>query len=284
MTSDISCCEKSSTSPLISCSGICRRAFHCKCVGFSANLRDRVMEGGNGLFWYCEQCRNDSTARYVAKFLKYKELFNGFMNQLKNLESQVASASSEINSISEKIPDALMPPVPNIILSPATPSADTASVGSEFPPPPSTVNSVAQPAPGVPENVAGPSSSAATSSNPLGLAVVLPAPRKKAVFLSRFSPDTTEDQLLAHVKHKCSSSPHASNLFCRKLTSRFRPSSEALISSFKLFVPLELFDAICCDSFWPVGVLVKEFVPRTVKLPAATEDFSACPTTQPQPL
>lgn len=283
---EISCCERPLNSPLISCSGICGKAFHCKCVGFTANVRDKIMEGGNGLFWYCEECRSHTTALYVAKFLKYKDLFTGFMNQLKILESRVSGVSSEINSLTADIPDSLLPSPPSILLSPPTPAADTDKVSKEFPSPHGNSPSINQALQGT---VSEPSTSTVSqdnesaSSNPTGLVVVTPAPRNRVIFLSRLSPDTTEDQLLAHVKLKYSSSPLASQFFCRKITSRMRPQSEALLASFKLFAPPELFEAVCSRRFWPDGVLVKEFIPRTVRLPAASQDFPTLPSLQQQP-
>lgn len=216
----------------------------------------------------------------MAKVLKYQDLFNGFMNQLKQLESKVASASSEINCITATIPDSLLPQPPNIVLSPATPGADTADVNNVFLP---TLTSALQ------SNIASPSTSTASpvaasdTLNPAGLVVVSPTHRNKVVFLSRFSPNTTVEQLLTHVKSKCSNTPHTSKLICHKITSRIRPPSEALISSFKMFVPPELFETVCSATFWPSGVLVKEFVPRTVTLPALSENFPLRPATQQPP-
>lgn len=280
-----SCCGKAINSPTLSCSGICQKFFHAKCVALTGPMRDAIMKGGNGLFWYCQECRDQAAALYVSKILKYRELLNGFMNQLKNLESQVASASADISSVSESIPDSLLRNLPNIILSPPTPAADTGSSNYEFPSEQTaqqSTSSTSQTTDGLSPGSSN-SDSANDVLNPVGLVVVPPAPRSKVVFLSRLSPDTTEDQLIAHVKLKCAGLTSASKLVCRKLTSKFRPPSDALLSSFKLFVPSELFDKICNSTFWPTGVLVKEFIPRTVRLPVSPEDFPPLPVSQQPP-
>lgn len=87
-----------------------------------------------------------------------------------------------------------------------------------------------------------------------GLVVV---PPRRMVFVSRLSCDTSVDSIAAFLRSRCEG-------FCDDDCSifKFNYSRPRDISSFRILVPLRLFEIIVEESFWPPGVLVREFVPR----------------------
>lgn len=80
-------------------------------------------------------------------------------------------------------------------------------------------------------------------------------PVRRSVFISRFSPETTVDDINFYLSSRLD---NTSSIACYKLNS----SLSEKLASFKLFVPDNLFKKLVNSNFWPTGALVKEFVHR----------------------
>ncbi|KAL9883440.1 uncharacterized protein ACN427_010777 [Glossina fuscipes fuscipes] len=82
-------------------------------------------------------------------------------------------------------------------------------------------------------------------------------PPRKAIFVSRLAPETSVDNIKGYLATKVPSV----NL---KRVSIFKmaPSQARAISSFKILVQTENSDMLLNKSLWPVGSLIKEFIPR----------------------
>ena len=105
---------------------------------------------------------------------------------------------------------------------------------------------------------------------------LLAVPLRKQVFVSRLHPDTLAEDVIAYIQSKIPNSIITVEKF------KFKYSRE--ISSFKLNVPPELFDTICCSSFWPQDLLVKEFTFKTKSRPTVSLpklNFSTVKPTKP---
>lgn len=85
-------------------------------------------------------------------------------------------------------------------------------------------------------------------------------PPRKSVFVSRFSSDTTIEDIDYYLKSKLVSNANIS-------TYKFSYSQPRSIASFKITVPFDIFDKVLDPCFWPDNALVREFVykenPRT---------------------
>lgn len=103
--------------------------------------------------------------------------------------------------------------------------------------------------------------SSAPSTRPLestpvsGDLVVVPP--RKTIFISRLSSDTSIENIVNYVKLNFS---EFNDNDCRIL--KFNYSGPRDISSFRIIVPVKVFGVLSEQSFWPDGVLVKEFIPR----------------------
>lgn len=82
-------------------------------------------------------------------------------------------------------------------------------------------------------------------------------PPRRTVFVSRLSADTTVDRIVNYIK---SHSPQFNDSDGRVL--KFNNYQNRDISSFKIIVPDKLFRILIEQSFWPMGVLVREFTRR----------------------
>lgn len=79
-------------------------------------------------------------------------------------------------------------------------------------------------------------------------------PPRKTVFATRFHYDTTVDEIKNFIKTKFNDKL-PENVLIFKINSRNR-------ASFKIIVPVELFDLIVNPIFWPKNALVREFIYR----------------------
>lgn len=85
------------------------------------------------------------------------------------------------------------------------------------------------------------------------------APAKKMVFVSRFDPQTTAEDLNSYIKSKIDGDFYLKTF---KLKSSYSESR----SSFKIIVPQDIFDKIIRYDFWPKKAFVKEFVDKADNL------------------
>lgn len=114
-----------------------------------------------------------------------------------------------------------------------------------------TVSSSAQPINTVQTKKSG-SSAAQPNLAPRQLRVVRP---RRTIFISRLAPDSIDLDLIHYVNSKFG---ETLDIHCVKIN----PIRARGISSFRLTVPYELFDKIVDPEFWPLGILVREFVHR----------------------
>ena len=103
-------------------------------------------------------------------------------------------------------------------------------------------------------SVAGTSNSLQPGQRPLSM-----APTRKMVFVSRFAPDTSAEDINHYIKSKIDG-----NFFlrCYKLRSAFSESR----SSFKIVVEESMFHRLISREFWPANAFVKEFLERSENL------------------
>lgn len=89
-----------------------------------------------------------------------------------------------------------------------------------------------------------------------GIHNLVVVPPRRIVFLSRLASDTTVDDIGDFIRSNYASISDDIAIF------KFNYSQPRDISSFKISVPGKFFDEIVNKSFWPDGVLVREFVHR----------------------
>lgn len=82
---------------------------------------------------------------------------------------------------------------------------------------------------------------------------VIPPP--KEIFVSRFAFETTAEDIEYYIKSKFNSNVNIS-------TQKFVYLKARAITSFKITVPVELFEQILDPSFWPVSTYVREYQQR----------------------
>ena len=86
---------------------------------------------------------------------------------------------------------------------------------------------------------------------------VIVGPRRRTVLVSRLSADISVHRITNYIK---SHSPNFNDNDCRVL--KFNNFQNRDISSFKIIVPEMMFNILVKQSFWPMGVLVREFIHR----------------------
>lgn len=83
-------------------------------------------------------------------------------------------------------------------------------------------------------------------------------PPRRTVFVSRFTPVTSVDDIKRFIKENIRLQVNESDFRVFK----FNFSQPRDISSFRIIAPSNLFDVLVDRSFWPPGVIVREFVHR----------------------
>lgn len=106
-------------------------------------------------------------------------------------------------------------------------------------------------------SVSAPSAQSSLSTSDTGNLVVVPP--RKTIFISRLSPDTSVDKIVNFIKLNFS---EFNDKDCKVF--KFNYSEPRDISSFRIIVPRKVFDVLIEQSFWPEGVLVREFIPRNM--------------------
>lgn len=100
----------------------------------------------------------------------------------------------------------------------------------------------------------------------MGDLVVIPP--RRTIFISRLSAETSVDKVIYFIKS------HLSNFNENDLkVFKFNNSQSRDIASFRVLVPEKIFNTLVSNSFWPQGVLVKEFIPRDRPRRAAPVDL-----------
>ena len=252
---------------------ICDEEFHGKCVGLTNSFTVGLRESSNNSRWSCtpcfkkttefaklfRQCRaaflevaKDMTA-LQAKLSKYEDAFKTFSvlnntsdsppRKKKTLRSNSKNKNeATTNQLEPNGVEAMV--VEDIQSSSTVPLLTVSTVDSQ------TVSPSFGPS--VSQKSVSPSTSLSVSPKKL----VAVAPRK-TIFLSRLASDTSENDVIHYIKTKMNNDINeiSVNKFNFKNPNR-------VTSSFKIFVPIDKFNILINNSFWPDNALVKEFIFR----------------------
>lgn len=271
------CTVKNANEKSIFC-WLCNGCAHLKCAGFNGKSFDKLLDPSNGFRWYCWSCRESETDSNILfhetrkSFADLKQCFNLANEKLLEFESMFMDLKSN-NTRPNPSPKRKKPStssnvlgIPNsnedpaIFLSPAqTPTGEINNVEN--------IDAIIERQIGfdiVDDGVAvsgsngalnGEQSTNTNTINLIGNLVVVPP--RRTIFISRLSHDTSVETLEDYLKKMCSD---FNNTDCKVF--KFNYSQPRDISSFKIIVPDKIFHTISMESFWPNGVLVKEFIPR----------------------
>lgn len=289
--------KSNSDQQLLSC-WLCDAHAHWSCAGFNGRTFDTIIDRSKGLRWSCLNCRTLDVdfyrmfrdaklvlSRLTSDFAKVTENFNKMDSLFSSFEYNEGSpkrkktSHSVVNNCSIALPNAsnlisLLSPVvgensaphslPSIVESaPPVDNCVTESNSLTLFPQSDRISGAETPVPMdvpgiVPGNVViggSPGVSAQDSGHAVNLSLVVVPPRR-TVFLSRLSAGTTIDDIGYYLRSKLADLGDDVVIF------KFNFSQPRDISSFKIMVPGKYFDDIVSESFWPEGVLVREYIRR----------------------
>lgn len=269
------CSGRNTNDKLIAC-WLCDDSAHLKCAGFSGKSFDKIIEPSYGFRWFCWKCRETevdfngllheakkSLADIKQDFDLVREKLSKFESKFDNMKWPAGLNSSPKRKRTSIPSNLLSVPMandgPTLFLSPAhTPTVEennqySVGVTSESLVVP-CISEVVEVTSANTDNLVIAAGSNISESTEMDLVVV---PPRKIVFISRLSHDTSVEKISAYLKTKCA---EFNDIDCNVF--KFNYSQPRDIASFKIIVPLKLFNIVANESFWPSGVLVKEFVPR----------------------
>jgi len=269
---------------------LCDNTAHAKCAGVNGRVADLIAED-KGLRWCCTKCRQTDIDIYnvfkharrafsdvgkelqalALKFAEYDRVFNTFKclsspprTPQTPREEAGAPSSVDIHDVDESEDLLLLSPNPDTQPPPITaalPELPNRQQPKEKARPPKIIVSRDS----APQNTLPQSSGntsqenvVATTSAAAQLAQTVPKPLKvvapkKAIFVSRLSPDTTVDDIKHYINSKASK-----NLDLN--ISKFNFAYSRIKASFKIHVPSESFGDIVNPTFWPPNTIVHEYV------------------------
>lgn len=300
MSCSIEDCKVKNEHRLLMC-WLCEKYVHFQCAGFKGRDFDRIVDRSNGLRWSCSNCRSfdinfykllkDAKAGFseISKeFFNLNGKFKMFENLFNNFDLSHFAEASPKRKKSQSCLDvcvgqtAVSPTTPNLsqLFLPSVLNSASELVGEpvgkpagELANPP--VISIAEVDEGTRDKIEGSCGEAdvvsgrvsevmvattgvtvSSITDDVGCGLVVVPPRK-TVFVSRFAADTSEEAIRKFLRSNCPGF-NESDFNVQK----FRFSQPRDISSFKIIVPLKLFDILVEKSFWPVGALVREYIHR----------------------
>lgn len=265
---------------------LCNDCAHLKCAGFNGKSFDKLLDHSNGFRWLCWNCRETETETNFnilfqetrKSFADLKQCFNIVNEKLLKFESMFMDIKFN-NACLNSSPKRKKPLTPSNFLVIPNSNEDPEVFLSPAPIPTGEINNVGNVDANIIEEISerqvglnimddGAAVSGSNGSlngsagiqntntkNLMGSLVVVPP--RKTIFISRLSHDTSVEKLEEYLKNMCSD---FNNTDCKVF--KFNYSQPRDISSFKIIVPDKIFHTIIMESFWPTGVLVKEFIPR----------------------
>lgn len=286
----INCKVKSNSEQQLMCCWLCDTQAHASCAGFNGRQFDMLTDRSNGLRWSCVNCRTLDIDFYrmfrdaKLSIERMKSDFSAGMANLNKMESlfdkfeyiETSPKRKRASKNDKSINTSTLPNTTNLIslLSPVcgnndaqetlpsgSNSAQISAAGSIKSAPSLQADGIQIDSATTPATNASAinSTSAVETSHFGGQKVVhnlVVVPPRKTVFLSRLASDTTIKDIGDFIRTNDSSIGEDFTIF------KFNYSQQRDISSFKISIPGKFFDVVVNKSFWPDGVLVREFEHR----------------------
>lgn len=287
MNSCASCTKAIQADPIL-CAGYCGLAFHSECTGISPECLIEIASG-SGVLWMCGECiefRNNGKIGLIAEL---ESLLSKMMDGVSaSLMAAFTKLREEVLSLksprSPRVYAEVIKASPHQLLT--THSAHRITDGSHSPAqsttqqkPPSHYHARTS------AGTLPPLSKGADTTQGI-IDPILIAPNRTWLFMSRFAPSVTEDNVADMVAARLAL--RKDEIYVRRLVKRDADISTLHFISFKVAVPAEKRVAALSPASWPSNLAFREFqsVPRDVTaapttIPAAPTTFPAVPTSIP---
>lgn len=271
-------CNVSGDERMVSC-WLCMGNYHMKCSNLKARDADALLDASKHLHWTCPDCRiigvefynffksqktefecikNDFIA-LQCKLSKYGELFTNY----KNLENFIASPTHKrrkstkststspnfnfaVKTRSQNLP--VNSQIQNLNVAGQTSNCNPAELTSVTP---STSQKASINAVRVIED-GQPTSPFVAVNSPKPLRTLPARNKRKSIFATRFVFDTSVNDIEAYIKGNIAKELY-NDIQIFKINSRNR-------ASFKILVPVNIFEKIVDPGFWPENTHVREFI------------------------
>ncbi|KFB53643.1 hypothetical protein ZHAS_00021886 [Anopheles sinensis] len=273
-------CQHPTADDQVLCSGFCDGVFHLSCAGLSREATKELCKNPQ-LGWFCAECvefRNGNKMGLIGELgvmldKQKAELLTKLNGSLLTLWNNI---QAEFTKNAEKLVDstakqalkrlansrALDTPARNALASPLhgrtpvlTPTADNAPKRRLIDRSPPVVTA------------APPSMAHGTAIPPSNIRTVpLEAESRTWLYLSRFAPDVTDNDVLTLVRTQVGTD----DVIVRRLVRRDRDSTRPLtFVSYRVGVPVGLSEIALLPSTWPRGIAFREFYRSALDCSAA---------------
>ena len=283
---DFNNCIAVSHQPMWVCGGTCGRSFHMKCIGLNGPVLDKLKRTDQGsLQWFCDDCKKLSKSILCGHLKRLQTEFAKLQKQFASVSKSLASISEDFTKIidcSEEVSDnnitisggpqnnsticTIAESDASAFVSPRRFSVASDSLLDNF----STSKIIAtnsfsevltsqiispkKKKSNIKENSAPLISNSDRSSNKSeskSSYTLQTIPPPKPIFISRFTPQTTSENVVDYIKKKSSTK---SIIKCVKISKASSP-----VSSFKIIAPPNISETLLSENFWPNNTFVKIF-------------------------
>lgn len=258
---------------VIHCYGMCGRNYHLSCLAIENNAYKKAvieyLDKISNLHWYCNECKLITnglicSVKDCVRVLGDTKSVNSGGSSTSttstgaNLQENVQEMREASGALSQTVADVIVTPVDYkrklevadfvncqprkrlIVAQSNVPSANAStaehSVQSQIPP----ILSILK------------------SAFPVAMR---PGNDTKALFVSGLDKNTTDSDVIAHLREKGLDNMvnFPVNVRCEKLTGKWKQPTKVTYASFKIVVPAENYDIVADSKLWPEGTVIREF-------------------------
>lgn len=235
---------------MVSCQGFCKSTFHIKCSKLSPALWAEV-KSSSAIFWMCQACRK------LMGNVSFRDALtnanNGFQNvlceqtkMLEELKGEIRKNANMINRITQKIPVTPLSSQPASIARPLKrPRILVDQDETKFS---GTLCGDREPEPGM----------------SLPVIPIVPRVQKFWLFLSRFSPHATVEEITRLVQQNLNIDGPIDVV---NLVRRDADINRLTFVSFKVGIDMRFKEKAMQPSSWQKGIYFREFVTESVNAP-----------------
>lgn len=279
-------CEQNIVDDDIECGGVCDRRFHVSCVKLNSD-QVRVIKNTPGVFWCCCDCSNPICKILLSKLDGITKAVPTGINTTSTTAFTTKRRSLSLSGTIDKVPPKPITPIQRLTRNqakskPKQPVKNVTIPATNNKPEPrlSTVLPPTAPKKLIPdsnssdatESIASKDTAsneapvlAASSTNEDNCIIedceITAAPPTQWLYISRCSITTTADNVRSYITKKLGLVDNSS-ISCRQLLKKDTDINSLEFVSFKVRVPPCHLDTTKSHTFWPDGIVVKNFIAR----------------------
>ncbi|XP_058840873.1 uncharacterized protein LOC131696345 [Topomyia yanbarensis] len=251
-----------SSTEVVTCKGFCKATFHVRCSQLSAEMW-ALVKSNSSIFWMCPGCRKlMSGVRFHDAFGSTSEFVKTVVGEqthiMEDLKGEIRRNAEMIRQIVERLPSTPLNRSPWPMISNRPNKRPRVLIDS----------------PQIDRSATEVFCGNRDASTDLSVPIVPVAPRESKfwLFLSRFSPSATVEEISKLVQHNLETQNPVDVV---KLVKKDADLNQMTFVSFKVGLPLEMKTRAMQPTSWQKGIYFREFEDRGFRGPGRSNCISS---------